>query len=63
MAGIEATRAAASDQDIGHMARWLRRDTNNVWYNSWDGPSFSSDCPADIDATNGVTTETLHGPN
>jgi hypothetical protein len=62
-AGIEATRVAASDHVGGHMYNWLRKDTNNVWYHGWDGGSYYSDCPADIDASNGVTTEVLHGPN
>jgi hypothetical protein len=63
-AGIEATRAAATDHVGGHMFGWARKARNNVWYQDWDGKIFYSDCPADIDVdNNNVTSEVLHGPN
>jgi hypothetical protein len=62
-AGIEASRVAASDHDAGHMTSWQRKDTNNVWYHDWNGATTWSHCPLDIDVTNNVTTEVLHGPN
>jgi hypothetical protein len=31
-AGIEASRADASDHVAGHMYGWARKDDNDVWY-------------------------------
>jgi hypothetical protein len=64
LAGLEASRAAATDHVGGHMFGWARKARNDVWYQDWDGKSLWSDCPADIDVTtSNVTTEVLHGPN
>jgi hypothetical protein len=64
VAGLEATRAAATDHVGGHMYGWARKARNDVWYQDWDGKYLWSDCPADIDvSSNNVTTEVLHGPN
>jgi hypothetical protein len=64
VAGIEATRAAATDHVGGHMFGWARKARNDVWYQDWDGKYLWSYCPADIDvSSNNFTTEVLHGPN
>jgi hypothetical protein len=64
LAGLEASRAAATDHVGGHMFGWARKARNDVWYQDWDGKSLWSDCPADIDvSSDNVTTEVLHGPN
>jgi hypothetical protein len=64
VAGLESMSAAAIDHVSGHMFGWARKARNDVWYQDWDGKSFYSTCPADIDvSSNNVTTEVLHGPN
>jgi hypothetical protein len=64
LAGLESTRAAATDHVGGHMFGWARKARNDVWYQDWDGKYLWSYCPADIDvSSNNVTTEVLHGPN
>lgn len=61
--GIEAVYATAGDHAGGHMTSWKHKDANDDWSPGWGVTSLLSDCPADIDISNGETTEVLHGPN
>jgi hypothetical protein len=63
-AGIAANGDDAKMHVTGHMYGWARKARNDIWYQDWDGKSFFSYCPADIDVSSiNETTETLHGPN
>lgn len=61
--GIEANYAFSSDHAGGRMTNWKHKSSGDVWSAGWGTSSLSSDCPADIDISNGITTEVLHGPN